>query len=206
VRPHTDNEFVTVQPPYQTAPDRVGKKLSNLANLRQRYELIPYCYSLAYRAYLFGEPLVAPPVFYHQNDPAVRRMGHEKLIGRDLLVSVVASHGEYERDVYLPAGTWVDYTSNEWFHSSGQTLNDVPVYRDGLLRLPAFARAGAILPQMHVDENTLDAFGHRTGGAVRNECSWRSTPGRSRATSPYMKTTVRRCTTIRPAGRYTGTE
>jgi alpha-glucosidase len=59
VRPHTDNEFVTVQPPYQTAPDRVGKKLSNLANLRQRYELIPYCYSLAYRAYLFGEPLVA---------------------------------------------------------------------------------------------------------------------------------------------------
>jgi len=169
VRPHTDNEFIAVQPPYQTAPDRVGKKLSNLANLRQRYELIPYYYSLAYRAYLFGEPLVAPPVFYYQNDPAVRRMGHEKLIGKDLLVGVVARHGEYERDVYLPAGTWVDYYSNEWIHSSGQTLSNVPVYRNGLLRLPAFARAGAILPQMHVDDNTQDAFGHHTDGAVRNE-------------------------------------
>ena len=77
---------------------------SNLANLRQRYELIPYYYSLAWRAHLFGEPVVPPLVFHHQDDPAVRRIGHEKLIGRDLLVGIVARHGEYARDVYLPAG------------------------------------------------------------------------------------------------------
>ena len=34
--------------------------------LRQRYELIPYYYSLAYRAHLFGEPIVPPLVLYHQ--------------------------------------------------------------------------------------------------------------------------------------------
>ena len=88
VRPHTDNEFVRVDPPYQTAPHLVGDRASNLANLRQRYELIPYYYSLAHRAHLFGEPVVPPLVLYHQDDPAVRRMGHEKLIGRDLLVAV----------------------------------------------------------------------------------------------------------------------
>lgn len=169
VRPHTDNEFVKVTPPYATSPDLVGKKDSNLANIRQRYELIPYYYSLAYRAHLHGEPVVAPLVFYYQNDPRVRRMGHEKLIGKDLLVGVVARHGEYERDVYLPAGKWVNYHSHEWIISDGQAIEDVPVYRNGILRLPAFARAGAILPQLYVDENTKDVFGHRKNGATGRE-------------------------------------
>jgi alpha-glucosidase len=162
LRPHTDNEFVVVSPPYQTAPHLVGSKESNLANLRQRYELIPYYYSLAYEAWLRGRPLVPPLVFYYQNDPHVRRMGHEKLIGRDLLVAIVARHGEYQRDVYLPAGTWINYHTREWHSSNGQSISQVPVYRNGLFRLPVFARAGAILPLMHVDQETKDAFGHRT--------------------------------------------
>lgn len=170
VRPHTDNEFVTVNPPYATSPHLVGKKESNLANIRQRYELIPYYYSLAYRAYLYGEPVVPPLVFYYQNDPYVRKMGHEKLIGKDLLVGIVASHGEYERDIYLPAGKWIDYHTNEWISSTGQVIEDIPVYREGVFRLPVFARAGAIIPQMYVDENTKDAFGNRKNGAsMHNE-------------------------------------
>lgn len=169
LRPHTDNEFVKVNPPYATAPHRLGKIDSNLANIRQRYELIPYYYSLAYRAHLFGEPLVPPLVFHHQDDARVRRAGHEKLIGKDLLVAAVARHGEYERDVYLPAGTWVNYHSNEWHVSTGTVIADVPVYRDAILRLPAYARAGAILPLMTVDEATLDASGNRADGARRDE-------------------------------------
>ncbi len=169
VRPHTDNEFVTVNPPYATAPHLVGKKDSNLANIRQRYELIPYYYSLAYRAYLFGEPVIPPLVFYYQNDPRVSQMGHEKLIGQDLLVAVVARYGEYERDVYLPAGKWINYHTNEWFTSTGQEIQDVPVYRDGIFRLPVFARAGAIIPQMYVDEATKDVFGHRKDNAPAHD-------------------------------------
>jgi alpha-glucosidase len=166
VRPHTDNEFVPVSPPYATAPHLVGHVPSNRANLRQRYELIPYYYSLAHLANQPGEPLVPPPVFYYQTDPNVRGIGHEKMIGRDLLVGLVARHGEYERDMYLPAGRWANYHTNEWVKSRGETVANVPVYRDGLLRLPAFARAGAILPLMPVDEHTKDAFGHRKAGAA----------------------------------------
>jgi len=164
VRPHTDNEFVRVDPPYATAPHLVGERASNLANLRQRYELIPYYYSLAYRAHLLGEPVVPPLVVHHQADPNVRRIGHEKLIGRDLLVAAVAGHGQYERDVYLPAGRWVNYHTGEWIESRGEVLRDVPTYRDGVFRLPAFARAGAILPQMSMAAQTTDAFGNRTPG------------------------------------------
>jgi alpha-glucosidase len=166
VRPHTDNEFVEATPPYDTAPDRVGHVRSNLANLRQRYALIPYYYSLAHRAHQAGEPLVPPLVFYYQNDSTVRTIGHQKLVGRDLLVGVVARHGEYERDIYLPAGRWANFHTSEWVTSTGQWLRNVPVYRNGLLTLPAFARAGAILPMMAVDKDTKDAFGHRKGGAA----------------------------------------
>jgi alpha-glucosidase (family GH31 glycosyl hydrolase) len=165
VRPHTDNELKANAPHYETAPHLVGKVNSNLANIRQRYELIPYYYSLAHQVYQKGEPIIAPLVFYYQNDPSVRQIGHEKLIGRDLLVGVVASYGEYKRDIYLPDGRWVNYHSNEWVDSTGQTIENVPVYRDGLFRLPVFARAGAIIPQMYVDENTKDVFGNRKGGS-----------------------------------------
>lgn len=165
VRPHTDNEFVQVSPPYATAPNLIGKKASNLANVRQRYELIPYYYSLAHLAHQTGAPVVPPPVFYFQSDPNLRGLGHEKMIGRDLLVGIVARHGEYERDVYLPAGRWANYHSNEWVQSSGENIKDLPVYRDGILRIPAFARAGAILPKMAVSADIKDAFGHRKAGA-----------------------------------------
>jgi alpha-glucosidase (family GH31 glycosyl hydrolase) len=164
VRPHTDNEFVQASPPYATAPHLIGDPASNLANLRQRYSLTPYYYSLAYRAHLFGEPVIPPLVLYYQNDPKVRDIGHEKLIGRDLLVGTVARHGEYERDIYLPAGTWANYHTNEWVRSEGTWLRNVPVYRDGLLQLPVFGRAGAIIPQMPVHEDTLDVFGRRATG------------------------------------------
>ncbi len=169
VRPHTDNAFQTAQD-YKTEPHQVGDTATNLANIRRRYALLPYYYSLAHRANLYGEPLIPPLVFYYQNDKNVRTMGHQKLIGKDILVGIVARHGEYERDIYLPAGEWFDYHSNEWFSSSGEWLSDIPVYREGLLTLPAFVKAGAILPQMWVDADTLDAFGHqKSTSPVHNE-------------------------------------
>jgi alpha-glucosidase (family GH31 glycosyl hydrolase) len=169
VRPHTDKELITSNPPYATSPHLIGKVESNLANIRQRYELIPYYYSLAHRAHLLGEPIVSAPVFYYQNDPNVRQMGHEKLIGRDLLIGITAKYGEYERDLYLPAGRWVNYHTNEWVDSRGQSIANVPTYRNGLFRLPAFVKAGAILPLMVVDDQTKDAFGIRKNNTVRNE-------------------------------------
>ncbi len=49
---------------YETAPDHIGDKASNLANLRLRCALGPYLYSLAHRAWLNAEP-VAPPLVYY---------------------------------------------------------------------------------------------------------------------------------------------
>ncbi|MEJ2711029.1 MAG: glycoside hydrolase family 31 protein, partial [Anaerolineales bacterium] len=165
VRPHTFNldNFL------ETAPDRVGDLNSNLENLRQRYELVPYLYSLAHRAYLYGEAVFPPLVYSYPEDPEVREMGSEKLIGRDLLVAMVAKEFETEHKVYLPAGTWVNYYSGEWIESAGEWIGPVTVYPDGRFKLPMFARAGAILPQMFVDENTMNVMGKRLDGSRRDE-------------------------------------
>ena len=165
IRPHTENLCNCAE----TSPDSIGDVPSNLANLRQRYELTPYYYSLAHKAYTSGDPLMPPLVYQYQNDPNVREIGHEKLIGKDLLVGVVAGANQRQRDVYLPAGTWFDYYTNAKTVSSGQTLTNVPLWRNGKFQLPAYARAGAIIPKMTVDDQTMNVLGKRADGTTRNE-------------------------------------
>jgi len=96
-------------------------------------------------------------------------------LGRDLLVGVVTGVGppnpnpETQRDIYLPAGAWVDYHTNQWFHSTGQTFTAQPEYINNIFRLPTFARAGAIIPKMYVDGNTMNILGMRSDGSTHNE-------------------------------------
>ena len=171
VRPHTFN----LGKNNETAPDRIGDLKSNLANIRQRYELSPYYYSLGFRAHLFGEPLVAPLVYYYQDAPSdrpnidVRTIGHEKLIGRDILVGLVAQHGESSRQIYLPPGDWFDYRTNQLYSSPGTTLDAYPEFHDGIFQLPAFVRAGAIIPKMFVDDSSMNILGKRIDQVTHTE-------------------------------------
>ncbi len=80
------------------------------------------------------------------------------------MVAVVAGHGEYARRVYLPQGRWYDFWNGTAVDSAGEWVGFVPEYRDGVFRLPAFARGAAVIPMMHVDDGTLDSGGHRNGG------------------------------------------
>lgn len=172
LRPHTDNTCGC----NQTAPDKVGDPASNKANLQQRYALTPYYYSLAHNADSNGDPVIPPLVYYYQNDLNVRTMGNEKMVGPSLLVGVVASAGERQRSMYLPAGTWYDYRTNRSYTSTGQWFSNIPEYVDGTFSVPAFAKAGAILPKMYVDDKTMNVDGKRTDGTTHNELITRVYP------------------------------
>jgi alpha-glucosidase (family GH31 glycosyl hydrolase) len=162
LRPHTDDGSKT----HPTAPDRIGDLASNLANLRQRYELVPYYYSLSYRAYQFGEAVVPPLVYYYQSDANVRQIADEKMIGAVLLAAASANLSEDSRSVYLPAGDWIDYHTLSWYHSRGETIANFPVNTNGFVQLPLFAKAGAILPKATVDDQTMNVLGKRTDGST----------------------------------------
>lgn len=96
-------------------------------------------------------------------------MGHQKMLGRDLMVAIVARSGERERDVYLPEGEWIDIHTNQHISSTGQWVNNVPLWRNGVFTLPAYARAGAIIPQAYVDADTKDITGLRSDSSIHNE-------------------------------------
>ncbi len=150
VRVHTFN----VNNKYETAPDRVGDKASNLFNIRQRYALNPYYYSLAHAAFTKGEPLFAPLTFYFQNDLNARKLGDHKMIGKDLLAVTISKYGQTSADVYLPKGGWYNFHSGSKVESLGEWQKNVSAFEDKIFRLPLFAREGAIFP-MAKDEDLL---------------------------------------------------
>lgn len=154
VRPHTMN----LSQKHETAPDRIGHRASNLANLRRRLSLGPYLYSLAHLAHRRGEAVFPPLVYYFQEDEEVRRLGSQKMIGPQLMVALVAQQKATTTDVYLPAGVWFDYhTSKQLDGDAGRWLRKVPLKtKDGLFRLPLYARAGAVIPELaRKDDQTL---------------------------------------------------
>lgn len=116
---------------------------------RLRVELFPYLYEALHEAARTGLPPIRPMVLAFQDDPATHGHVYQYMFGPDLLVAPMYRSGQH-RPVYLPEGTWIDY----W---TGRTLTGGRVLEaDALLdRIPLFVRAGAILPLLPDDVETL---------------------------------------------------
>jgi alpha-glucosidase/alpha-D-xyloside xylohydrolase len=118
------------------AIEPVARKYAEL-----RYQLIPYTYTLAREAYETGMPLIRALWLHYPHDDRARAERTEYLWGRDLLIAPVFTPGAQTRAVYLPAGDWYDWWTNER-HAGGRTIT-----RDvDLATMPIYARAGAIIP------------------------------------------------------------
>lgn len=170
VRSHTMN----LDNDRQTAPNRIGHIESNRFNLRQRYALTPYYYSIAWRAYVDGSPMFTPMAMAYPSDLRFRQTGDQMMLG-DLMIAAKAERGVYARDINLPAGSWYDLRDGSYHDvNSAQTsvLRGVPMYRNGLFQLPVYVREGALIPMNIVDDNTLGTEGRRlsrTDDAMRLE-------------------------------------
>src|SRR5688572_28145331 len=96
----------------------------------------------------------------------------EFLFGPDLLAAPVLEPGAIEREVYLPRGRWIDL----WRSATpdlrvdrvrmlaGGREQKVPAPLD---ELPLFVRAGAVLPLLTGDVDTLADYGAGAPGVVR---------------------------------------
>lgn len=160
LRPHAANP----QNLYATAPSLIGDVVSNLANVRRRYALGPYLYTLAHRAYRQGDAVFAPLVYHYQTDSAVRALGSHKMIGPDLLMAALTGYALARIPVYLPAGGWFNYATDTYVESAGEWLQ-VPTAYDSVLVAPLFVRDGAIIPQLLVDDQTMNMLGQRRDGS-----------------------------------------
>lgn len=118
------------------AIEPVAKRYSEL-----RYQLMPYVYALAWEARETGMPLMRAMWLHYPDDERARGLGDQYLWGRDMLIAPIYEKGATSRAVYLPAGDWYDWWTNER-KTGGQTITR-PV---NLATMPIYVRAGAIIP------------------------------------------------------------
>lgn len=113
---------------------------------RVRYNLIPYLKGLITDANKLGWPIMRPLFFYYPNDIKAWNTDDQYFLGKDLLIAPILTKGT-SRIVYLPAGDWIDFWTDEVFRGD----NEILVNND-LNRIPVFIRKGAILP-LALNEN-----------------------------------------------------
>jgi alpha-glucosidase len=119
-------------------------------HIELRYALLPYLYSLFYEAHTTGIPILRPLVMEYQDDPSVRNLSNEFLVGEYLLVAPILDPGVIERSVYLPKGSWYALESKEVHLGGRWTFAHGP-----LDKLPVFVKEGAVLSMVEPGANTI---------------------------------------------------
>jgi len=122
-----------------------------------RYQLLPYTYTLAYEARAMGLPLMRAMWLEFPRDTRARNIATQYLWGRDLLIAPVFEKGATSREVYLPAGTWYDWWSNQR-QAGGHTI----ARSIDLATMPIYVRAGAIIPIDPVRQYTSEPVSQPT--------------------------------------------
>ncbi|MBB6239275.1 alpha-glucosidase (family GH31 glycosyl hydrolase) [Pedobacter sp. AK013] len=127
-----------------------------------RYRLFPYLYTSMHQQYETGLPIMRALVLNHQDDENVYEIGDQYLFGDNLMVAPVTTKGAITRSVYLPAGTWFNYWTNQKYE--GKSYHHVVAPLD---TIPLFVKAGSIIPmqpemtysgEKPVDVITVDVF------------------------------------------------
>ncbi|WP_230492493.1 glycoside hydrolase family 31 protein [Martelella alba] len=117
--------------------------------IRLRYRLMPYLYTLFWRACDEDEPMLRPTFLDHEQDARTFEDTDDFMLGGDLLVASVVEPGMRRRRVYLPDNStgWYDWYSGQWYAGGREIELDAP-----LERLPLLVRAGAAIPLGESDQ------------------------------------------------------
>lgn len=120
---------------YGTHAEAIFRRYAEL-----RYQLLPYIYSEAIECGRHSLPMVRPLMLYYQDDPNTYPIDDQYLFGSSLLIAPVLDEQE-RRQVYLPAGVWIDYWTKQVLPGGLWIEVDAP-----LDTLPMYVRGGAIVP------------------------------------------------------------
>ena len=128
-------------------PWRFNKEVVDINRkyIELRYKFLPYIYDLFYKGETTGLPVMRPLVLHYPNDPEVRNLNSEFLVGENILVAPVLEQGATKRMVYLPEGTWYDYWTGEKVEGKQYILKDAPIDV-----CPMYVKAGSIIPTYEV--------------------------------------------------------
>ena len=114
--------------------------------LRLRHQMIPYLYTMNYRAYKENRPIVLPMYYFTPEEEQAYAKKNQYWFGTELIVAPITEPKKGginagSVDVWLPKGTYIDLFTG-MVYRGGRTLT---MYRD-ISTIPVLAKAGAILP------------------------------------------------------------
>ena len=129
-------------------PWRYKKEVHEMMNefLRLRHRLIPYLYTLNYRAYSEDIPMIEPVYYHYPEEPAAYEMKNPYFFGENLLVAPIttpriAGINMAKVTAWIPDGIWHDIFTGMTYRGGHR----MELYRD-INSIPVLAKAGAILP------------------------------------------------------------
>ena len=141
--------------------------------------LMPYLFQAGVDAAATGLPLLRPMLLEFPDDPAVRHLDRQYMLGGDILVAPVFS-AEGEVEFYLPAGEWTSLLTGETVTGGGWRRET-----HGFDSLPLYVRPGAVIPwgarNDRPDYDYLDGLSLRVfpGGSGSRDVTVTAPDGRS---------------------------
>lgn len=125
--------------------------------LQLRYRLLPYTYTLVRETHDTGLPPMRALWLHYPHDAQAVMRADQFLWGRDLLIAPVYTKAATQRTVYLPAGDWYDFWTNERIGGGREITRHVD-----LATMPIYVRAGSILPLDPVRQYTSESVDEPT--------------------------------------------
>ncbi len=114
-----------------------------------RYQLMLYTYTLAWQARTTGMPLMRAMWLQYPEDTIACHLGDQYFWGKELLIAPIYSKGATSRKLYLPAGIWYDWWTNDKIDGNRMINRLVD-----LKTMPIYVKAGAIIPVSPIRQYT----------------------------------------------------
>lgn len=132
-------------------------------------QLYPYLQAAAEDYYETGMPVMRHHILTHPGEAAAVARDDQYMFGPHLLVAPVYVAGATERELHLPAGTWIDWwRSVAYVEADGSfDLGEVEIHAGGkaltvpapIAEIPLMVQAGAVLVMLAPDVFTLAEHG-----------------------------------------------
>ncbi|MBQ3573338.1 MAG: DUF5110 domain-containing protein [Clostridia bacterium] len=145
------NPFITHEP--WAFNDETRQSMKKF--MRLRHEMLPYLYTMNFRAHNDNIPLVTPIYYEYPDIQDAYRANNQYFFGSELIVCPITQRKDEVTQMgssmmYLPEGTWFDFF-NKYKYDGNRKIMMYRKYDE----MPVLAKAGAIIPTASIKGNSV---------------------------------------------------
>lgn len=143
MRLHSTNNRFNSKEPWRYRPE-IRDVMEEF--LRLRHKMLPYLYTINYRQYAEGIPMILPMYYPYPNEQEAYQVPNQYLFGSEMMVAAITTPciknlGMAKTEAWIPQGEWYDIFTGLRYRGGRK----MKLYRD-ITSIPVLARAGAVIP------------------------------------------------------------